>query len=431
MELRRSAINTNWDALARENDAADSLAGFAEQFYRLDHTIYLDGNSLGLLSRPAEAAVQHVMETWKLGAIEGWTGGASPWYFLAESLGAKTAALIGAEPDEVTVTNSTTVNLHQLLATFYDPFQKRRRLLADSLAFPSDLYALRSHLRLRGLDPFSSLELAPSQDGLTLEEHEIVACMTEEIQLAVLPAVLYVSGQLLDIPRLTAEAHQRGILIGFDCAHSIGVTPHHLDAWEVDFAFWCSYKYLNGGPGAAGGLYVNRRHFGKMAGLNGWFGSDKQRQFDMSPDWIPASGAGALQIGTPNILSMAPLEGSLAMLDQAGIEAMRSKSLRLTEFLMQMADELLSPRGFEIVTPREAKRRGGHVSLQHPDAARIVRALRAVGVIPDFRPPNIVRLAPAPLYTRFTDCSEAIQRLATLLEEQSYQQIETGRELVP
>ena len=312
---------------------------------------------------------------------------------------------MGAEAGQVIVTNSTTVNLHQLVATLYTPKPSRPKILADALNFPSDLYALQSQLRLRGLEPDCRSRACPCpRTGMRLEEEDIVAHMTPDVQMAVLPAVVYTSGQLLDMAYLTEQAHRRGILIGFDCSHSIGAVPHQFDAYGVDFAFWCSYKYLNGGPGAAGGLYLNRRHFGRAPGLAGWFSSAKERQFDMTPALDAASGAGALQIGTPNILSMAPLQGALELFAQAGMENLRRKSLALTAFLMALIDRELSAFGVTILNPREEQRRGGHVAMQHPEAQRIGKALRARGVVPDFRPPNILRFAPAPLYTSFTDC---------------------------
>lgn len=418
------------EAFAREQDAGDGLSAFRALFYLQPGQIYLDGNSLGLLSKPAEAALLRVLEAWKTEGIGGWTEAVPPWFTLAEQLGAMTAPLLGAEPEAVIVTNSTTVNLHQLLATLFAPIHRRAKILADILNFPSDLYALHSHLRLRGLDPKTHLLLARSEDGWSLSEDAIVAQMTEEIQLAVLPAVLYHSGQLLDMARLTQEAHRRGIVIGFDCSHSIGAVPHKLDAWGVDFAFWCSYKYLNGGPGASGGLYLNRRHFGCAPGLAGWFGSVKERQFEMSPALQPAGGAGALQIGTPNILSMAPLLGALEMLAEAGIERLRAKSLALTDFLMALVETELGAWGFTFATPREPHRRGGHVALVHPEAVRLCKALRQAQVIPDFRPPHIVRLAPVPLTTSFLDCCEAVQRLKRILETRTYLEFAAERDLV-
>lgn len=420
----------DWEEAARELDRRDELAAFRQQFYMRPDVIYLDGNSLGLLSRQAEAALLNVLEMWKTLAIDGWTSGNSPWFTLAEELAKQTAPLIGADADEVIVTNSTTVNLHQLVATLYAPDPDRSHILADALNFPSDLYALQSKLRLHNLDPATHLILVPGRNSLLLNEDDIVARMTERVQLAVLPSVVYTSGQLLDIAHLTAQAHRRGILIGFDCSHSIGAVPHDFDTQGVDFAFWCSYKYLNGGPGASGGLYLNRRHFGRAPGLAGWFGSAKERQFDMGGELCAASHAGALQIGTPNILSMAPLLGALELFAQAGRDMLRQKSLRLTDYLMQMADATLRDLGANVVNPREPIRRGGHVALQHPEAMRVCRALRVQGVVPDFRPPNIIRLAPAPLYNSFADCCRALQILSDILTSRTYEQFATTRELV-
>ncbi len=424
----------DWEARARVEDDRDELRAFRERFYVQSGVIYLDGNSLGLLSRDAETSLLRVLEAWKMQAIEGWTSGAAPWFFMAEELAKQTAPLIGAQPDQVIVTNSTTVNLHQLLATLYTPDPARPHLLADALNFPSDLYALQSHLRQRGRTPEADLILVPARDthnGPRLDEHDIVAHMTPDVQLVVLPSVVFTSGQLLDMEYLTGRAHERGILIGFDLSHSIGAVPHELDAHDVDFAFWCSYKYLNGGPGASGGLYLNRRHFGRPPGLAGWFSSHKPRQFDMTTTLAHGADAGALQIGTPNILSMAPVQGALEMIAQAGIHAMRRKSLAMTDFLMTLADARLQTYGVVVANTREPERRGGHVSLLHPEASRICRALRARNVVPDFRPPNIIRLAPSPLYTSYAECLRAIETLQNVLEERAYILYPQERDIVP
>jgi kynureninase len=412
---------------ARELDAADPLRPFRSHFYLLDGHIYLDGNSLGLLSRPAEQAVLRTLAQWKTQAIEGWTEGDHPWYTLAEELAARTAPLIGAASDEVIVTNSTSVNLHQMVATLFRPDGKRNAILTDAGAFPSDLYALKSQLRLHGLDPAASFRLVAPRSDRLLEENDIVAAMTPDVRLALLPAVIYTTGQLIDMERLCSEARERDILIGFDCSHSIGAVPHQLRTWGADFAVWCGYKYLNGGPGSAAGLFLNRRHFGADPGLAGWFGSDKKRQFDLGPDLHPAEGAGSMQIGTPNILSMAPLAGSLSLFEEAGMERIRRKSVAQARFLMELADTRLAPYGFIVVTPREDHRRGGHVALAHPEAMRICHALRRAGVTPDFRPPDIVRLAPAPLYTSFAECEEAVTRLVDIMRDRSYEDLPMER----
>ncbi len=405
-------------------------APFRDHFYLPDGLIYLDGNSLGPLSVEAERSLVALLSTWKRYGVEGWTTGEMPWFTLAEDLAGLVAPLVGAGADEVIVANSTTVNLHQLLATLYTPTPSRKSLLADALAFPSDIYALRSQILLRGGDPDIELALVPARNGL-LEEQDIVARMTDEVQIALLPAVVYTTGQALDLRYLTAEAHRRGIIIGFDCSHSIGAVPHAFDSDGVDFAFWCHYKYLNAGPGATGGLYLNRNHFGKSPGLAGWFSSSKAHQFDMSHSLIPADHAGALQIGTPNILSMAPLKGALELFHLAGLESLRTRSLALTQYLMELVDEELTADGVQIVTPREPSRRGGHVALRHPEAMRLSKALRMHGVVPDFRPPDIVRFAPAPLYNTFEECREAISRLKQILQSGSYREIATERDIVP
>jgi kynureninase len=419
------------ETYARQLDELDELARFRDQFYLPPGPIYLDGNSLGLASVAAERAVLSVLEQWKALAIAGWTDADPPWFTLAEELGRRMAPLVGAEPDEVIVTNSTTVNLHQLLATLYRPNPTCGTILIDDLSFPTDRYALVSQMRLHVLSPLDHLIFADSEDGLTLSEDEIVEAFTGDVQMAVLPSVLYQSGQLLDVAWLARKARERGVLIGFDLSHSVGVVPHALDEWDVDFAFWCTYKYLNGGPGAAGALYLNRRHFGLLPGLAGWFGSRKDAQFEMSRVLQPAPHAGALQIGTPNVLSMAPLLGTLETIAEAGIERIRAKSLRLTGYLMALIEAELPGHGFVFANPREDRRRGGHVALLHPEAARICKALRQAGVIPDYRPPRIVRLAPVALYTSFYDCWLAVRRLKAVMDERQYERFPTERELVP
>jgi kynureninase len=419
----------SWDEEARRCDADDSLRRFRDRFYRSPGRIYLDGNSLGLLSRDAEAATLQVLAEWREYAIEGWTDAPDPWFTLAETLAAGVAPLLGAEPESVVVTGSTTVNLHQLLATFFDPARVgQNRIVCDRLAFPTDRYALESHLRLRGLDPQTHLITVASRDGITVDADDLIAALTPDVQMAVLPSVVYTSGQLLDIPAISRAARERGILVAWDCSHSIGAVPHDFDDWNVDFAFWCHYKYLNAGPGSVGGLYVNRRHWGAHPGLAGWFGSRKDRQFAMSPEFEPAPSAGGLQIGTPHILSMAPLVGALKIHGEAGRDRIRAKSLALTAFLRRLVESELSGRGFGIATPVADARRGGHLAITHPDAGAISGALRAAGVVPDFRPPDLLRLAPVALYTSFADCLAAVRQLREIVDTGAYRVVQdSGR----
>jgi len=277
---------------------------------------------------------------------------------------------------------------------------------------------LSAQIRLRGGDPDEDLVLVKSRDGVLIEEDDIVDAMSDEVALALLPSVYYRSGQLLDMGRLTEAAHERGILIGFDCSHSVGVVPHYLSEWGVDFAFWCNYKYVNGGPGSTGSLYVNRRHFGSMPGLAGWFGNDRSTMFEMRTEFDPARTAAAWQIGTTTMLSSAPVEGSLRMMAEAGIGNIREKSLQITGYLMYLIDEMLGgePYNYGVATPREPERRGGHVGVTHEDAWRITQALIARGVVPDFRPPNIIRLAPIPLYISYHDVWAVAKHLKAVID---------------
>jgi kynureninase len=415
---------------ARRLDQEDEIFRFREEFYMDSSRIYLDGNSLGLLSKRAERAVMRTLEDWKIYAIDGWSEGERPWYYLAEKLGQMMAPLVGALPKEVIVTASTTVNLHQLTATFYEPKGKRTKILADELTFPSDLYALQSQLRLRGYDPAEHLVLVKSRDERYIQEEDIIRSMTDDIALIVLPTVLYRSGQLLNIERLTREARARGIPVGFDACHSVGAIPHLFHQWDVDFAFWCTYKYLNSGPGGVGALYVNEKHFDRLPGMTGWFGSQKEKQFDLEPIFTPAENAGAFQIATPHVLSMAPLLGSLEMFQEAGIHNIRRKSLELTRYMMDAVQYELQSMGFAIGSPSEEDRRGGHVSLEHPEAARICKAMKENGIVPDFRAPHSIRLAPVAMYTSFVDVWHAIQKLKRIMTEKQYEKFENKRGVI-
>jgi kynureninase len=420
------------EGFARERDAADPLRGFRERFFVPEGRIYLDGNSLGLLSREAEAAVLSALDAWKRQAIEGWTGGERAWWRIGEELGALQAELVGAEPEEVMATGAITVNLHALLASFYRPEGRRTKIIATGLDFPSDVYALQGQLRLHGLDPREHLIQVPSRDGRTVADDDVVAAMADDVALVWLPSVLYRSGQLLDMERLTREAHARGIPIGFDLAHSAGSVPHRLHAWGADFAVWCSYKSLNAGPGAVGALFVHRNHFGSVAPtLLGWWGVDKPRQFEMADEFFPAAHAGAWQISTPSVLGAAALYGSLQVIGEAGMERIRDKSLDLTEYLMFLADEALASLGFTVGTPREAERRGGHVALEHPEALPISVALRARGVVPDFRPPNVIRVAPVALYTTYQEVWRTVQILREIVQSGAHTRVEARLDSVP
>ena len=416
-------------AYARTLDEQDRLAAYKEEFYVLPHAIYMDGNSLGLLSKRAERTLHALINSWKTLGIDGWTEGEHPWFYLSEQLGEKMASLVGGKPEETVATGSTTTNLHQLVSTFYKPAGKKTKILADELNFPSDIYALQSQLRQKGYDPDEHLIRVKSRDGRMLQEEDIIAAMTDEVALIVLPAVLYRSGQILDMEKLTKAARERNIPIGFDLCHSVGSVEHALHEWGTDFAFWCTYKHLNGGPGSVGGLFIHEKHFGTLPGLAGWFGSKKESQFDMEHTMDPAEHAGAFQIGTPHVLSLAPLIGSLTMFEEVGMPAIRQKSLQLTSYMLELIRHELGAYDFTIGNPSDDTR-GGHVLLEHAEAARICKALKQDGVIPDFRAPNGIRLAPVALYNSFEDVWHTVQKLKTIMEEKRYEQFENKRGVV-
>ena len=414
---------------AKGLDEKDSLAKYRDEFYLLKDTIYMDGNSLGLLSKRAESTLHDLLESWKTLGIDGWTEGDNPWFYLSESVGEKMAPLVGGTSGEVIATGSTTTNLHQLAATFYKPSGAKTKILADELNFPSDIYALKSQLALKGFNPDEHLVQVKSRDSRFLYEEDIIEAMTDDIALIVLPAVLYRSGQILDMEKLTKAANEKGIPIGFDLCHSIGAVEHALHDWGADFAFWCTYKHLNGGPGSVAGLFVHDKHFGTAPGLAGWFGSKKESQFDMSHTMDPAMDAAAYQIGTPHVLSLAPVIGALELFEEVGIKNVREKSLQLTDYMLVLIQKELSNHNFIIGNPVDESR-GGHILLEHVEAARICKALKEDGVIPDFRAPNGVRLAPVALYNSFEDVWHTVQKLKQIMDEKRYEKFENKRGVV-
>ena len=407
-------------------DRQDPLAAFRDRFDVPDD-YYMDGNSLGPLSADAEASLDRVVEEWRDMGIRGWTDADRDWFTYAERLGDDLAPLLGANGEEVVLANSTTVNIHTLIGTFLDEVEGTK-VVVNALDFPTDHYAIRAQFRQRGIDPDEGLVVVESDDGRTLDESAVADALDahDDVAMVFMPSVFYRSGQLLDVARLTEMAHEHDALAGFDLAHSVGVVPHDLSAIGVDFAVWCTYKYLNAGPGALAGLYVNRDHFGTTPALAGWWGHDKATQFDMSLEFTPADSAGAWQIGTPHLLSLAPLEGSLELIREAGIDSIRAKSVALTDYLIALVDDRLAEFGCSVGTPRDADRRGGHVAIEHPEGKKLAAALKDRGVVVDFRPPNVVRLCPAPLYTRFVDVWEVTEVARSVLAEDRLSAYETS-----
>ena len=371
---------------------------------------YLDGNSLGLASDAAEAALESALLQWKRLAIRGWTEADPSWLTLSRKVAARCAPIVGADPASVIACGSTTSNLHQLLATRFHATADRRKIVVDSVAFPTDAYVVDSHLRQRGLDPATHAIRVESRDGLTLDSGDIVTALSRPgVAIAVLPAVIYTSGQLLDLAHIQNEVKRLDVRVIWDCSHAAGSVPLDLDASGADAAVWCGYKYLNGGPGCVAFAYLNRRHFAEEPGLAGWFASSDDALFAMPPELRPAADARRLQMGTPHVLSLAPLLGSVATVADIGIGAIRQRSLELTTLLIEQIDATLPD--FEIVTPRDPSQRGGHVTVRHPAARRIVQQLTAENVITDFREPDLVRIAPVALYNDEDDVHRVVTSL--------------------
>jgi kynureninase len=427
-------------------DAADPLSGFADRYHVPDEVLYMDGNSLGPASDAALASVDRVVDEWREQLIGGWTDADPPWFSVGERLGDALAPLVGADPEEVVVGNSITVNIHTLIGTFLDELlagegperagveradgtwdpSVEPAVLVNKLDFPSDHYAIRAQLRQRGIDPNEKLRVVESRDGRTIDPRDVEAALEahDDVGIVWMPTALYRSGQLFDVERITKAAHEAGAYAGFDAAHSAGAVPHAFGEVGVDFAVWCTYKYLNAGPGSIGALFVAERHHGLTPALAGWWGHEKATQFEMNMTYTGADSAGAWQIGTPPLLSAAPLEGSVELLLEAGIERVREKSLALTDFLIALVDDRLPE--VTVGTPREHAARGGHVALEHPKAERLSAALKARGVVVDFRPPNVVRVCPAAPYTSFADVLEVVDEIEAILGSGAHEAYAAG-----
>jgi kynureninase len=434
-----TAANPDSLAQARARDAADPLRGFRERFaLPLDERgaplVYLCGHSLGLQPLAARALVTEELDAWAQRAVEGHEHGGRPWVPYHQNLAAGLAELAGADPSEVVAMNSLTVNLHLMLASFYRPRGKRTRILIEAGAFSSDRHAVASQIAWHGLDPEKTLiELAPAAGSDLIEPAALEASIARhasEIALVLWPGVQFRTGQSFELARIARAAHAAGAIAGFDLAHSMGNTPLALHEDGADFAVWCSYKYLNGGPGAIGGCFVHERHSraqprsshgGGLPGarLAGWWGHEEDTRFRMEPEFRAAQGADAWQVSNPPILAAAPLVASLMVFTAAGMERLREKSVALTGFM----DELLRPLAprLTIITPRDSAARGCQLSIRIAGGAgpgrRVFEGLRASGVVCDWRSPDVIRVAPVPLYNRFEDVQRFAARLAEVLPE--------------
>jgi kynureninase len=424
--MKTSAFNSD-SSFARDRDAADELARFRAEFElprRPDGSPvhYLCGHSLGLMPHAARRLIQREIERWSQHGVDGHFASDDGWFSFHERFAAPLARLVGAAPREIVAMNSLTVNLHLMLASFFRPQGNRRKVLIEQGAFPSDRYAVQSQLAFHGLDPADDLvELAPASGDLSAAALD-AALQTagETVALVLLPGVQYLTGEAIDFAACAAIARQHGCRIGFDLAHAIGNLEIDLTTADPDFAVWCSYKYLNGGPGAIGGCYVNHRHFNddKLPRLEGWWGHDKRNRFDTQARFTPIDSAEAWQLSNPPILAMAALEASLALFDAAKLQPLRTKSIALTAYLETLLDEYCGDQ-IELLTPADPARRGAQLSVRLPRSAQqtaaVVRMLREAGVTADSRPPDVIRLAPVPLYNSFTDVQATAAALATAL----------------
>lgn len=401
---------------ARTRDAADPLRAFRDEFWIPPHgdgdTLYFCGNSLGLEPRGVREAVHDELDDWAELGVEGHFKGRLPWMPYHEYVRDNLAEVVGAQPAEVVAMNTLGVNLHLLMASFYRPTTERPAILMEAGAFPTDRYALASQVRFHGFNPDTDLiELEGDEAGSTLSMTAIERALDEHgsrIALVMLPGVQYRTGQAFDLKAITELAHKHDCLVGFDLAHAVGNLPMALHDSGADFAVWCSYKYLNAGPGAVGGAFVHERHArADVPRFAGWWGHDKDTRFQMDPEFVPTPGAEGWQLSNPPILALAPLRVSLEQFHRAGMDRLRAKSEHLTGYLEWLVDHELADT-LEVVTPRDPARRGAQLSVRVKGGRERGRALfdhlTEHGVIGDWREPDVIRLAPVPMYNNCSDC---------------------------
>jgi kynureninase len=417
---------------ARALDAADPLAAWHDRFVLPCEPatgrdlVYLCGHSLGAQPVLAAEYVEEVMRDWRSLAVEGHFTGRHPWMTYHQRLAPALAELVGAGPLEVVAMNSLTANLHLLLASFYRPAGERRAILLERSAFPSDRHAIESQVRHHGLDPARELiEAGPRAGEDCLRTEDLIEVIEREgprIATVLLPGVQYLTGQVLDLASITAAARRAGCRVGWDLAHAIGNVPVQLHDAGADFAVWCSYKYLNGGPGAVGGAFVHARHAHDrgLPRLAGWWGHDPATRFLMQPDFQPAPGADGWQLSNPPILAMAPLAASLEHFAAAGLPALRRKSVALTGYFEQLVRQRLGDR-VQVITPAEPQARGAALSLRllgltRDRARQVFDGLRRRQVLPDWREPDVIRAAPVPFYNTHEDAWRCVDALHAELQ---------------
>lgn len=427
---RRSTGNaihamTDLKTFAREADDQDPLARFRAEFHfpetDAEHCIYLTGNSLGLQPKRASQILNEELEDWAKFGVEGHFHARRPWVSYHERLIPAAADIVGAKPIEVVHMNGLTTDIHLLMVSFYRPNPKRYKILCEAKAFPSDQYALDSQISFHGYDPDDALiELSPRDGEHTIREEDIEAAIKEhgdELALVFFGGVNYYTGQVFDMKRIARAGHEVGAVVGFDLAHAAGNIPLQLHDWQIDFAAWCTYKYLNSGPGSVGGVFVHEKHADRfdLPRFAGWWGSDKASRFEMKREFQPLRGAEGWQLSNAPVFSMAPHLASLELFAEAGMDDLQRKSVALSKFARQViaAAARAAEANVEIITPSEPARHGCQLSLLVHDCGReVFDYLQNNGAFVDWREPNVIRIAPVPLYNSFTD----VYRFGQLLE---------------
>lgn len=422
---------------AQQKDREDELKSFRSRFYfprkptpaepaafaplpgQSEHAIYFCGNSLGLQPKDVEASIQQELKDWQDLGVGGYMQAQNPWLTYQEPFRKTLSALTGGKIEELTVMNALTVNLHLLLLSFYHPDTERYKIIMEAGAFPSDQYALETQARFHGFAPEDTIiEISPREGEKLIREEDILSAIDEHkdsLALVLFGGINYYTGQLFDIAGITAAAHRAGAFAGFDLAHVVGNIPLKLHDWDVDFAVWCSYKYLNGGPGAVGGAYVHERYAQNKdhIRLGGWWGNEESIRFKMEKGFIPKTTASGWNMSTNQVFNMAALKASLKLFDEAGMEKLRTKSLQLTAYLDFLLQQLTNLK-FDIITPIDPAKRGAQLSLYFKEHGKAIhQKMTDAGIIVDYREPGVIRVAPAPLYNSFEDAYRFYHILAT------------------
>ena len=398
---------------ARKKDQQDPLHTYRSKFYFPQHqgkdAIYFCGNSLGLQSKNTPSAIQQELQDWQLLGVSGYMHAKNPWLFYQENFQKPLSAIAGCMEHEVTVMNTLTLNLHLMMLSFYKPVKERCKIIMEAGAFPSDQYAVETQVKFHGFDPAEAIiEITPREGEKIIREEDILGVIAqhkESLALVLFGGINYYTGQFFDMKAITTAAHSVGAIAGFDLAHVAGNIPLQLHDWDVDFAVWCSYKYLNGGPGATGGVFIHEKHARNKEHprMAGWWGNDEHTRFKMEKGFIAKTDANGWNISTAQVFNMVSLKASLELFEEAGMDAIRSKSLELTAYLEYLLYEL-SNIDFEIITPKEPGRRGAQLSLHFKKRGKeIHQQMIDSGIIVDYREPGVIRVAPAPLYNSFED----------------------------